>query len=68
MISDALPEDKSVFTSKLCDGGGDDGDGDDGDVPKVLSIYSFTRTWLLGSELVARESKDCQLASFAAVL
>ena len=75
LISDALPENKRVLISKLCDagvggGGGDDGDGDgcDGDVPKVFPTYSFTRTWLLGSELVAREGKDCQLASFAAVL
>ena len=75
LISDALPENKSVITSKLCDagdggGGGDGGDGDgcDGEVPKVLPIHSFTGTWLLGSKLVAREGKDCQLASFAAVL
>ena len=35
---------------------------------KCFQKYYFTRTWLLGSKLVAREGKDCQLASFAAVL
>ena len=35
---------------------------------KCFQRYYFTRTWLLGSELVAREGKNCQLASFAAVL
>ena len=50
LISDALPEDKSVFTSKLCDGGdgggggdddGCDGDGGDGDVLKVFPKILF---------------------------